>query len=226
MQRNDAMALIFARNAFYRRMHFLALGIFVLTIFVNICLVFILYFIYTNPTKPAFFATDDQAKLIHIIPVSQPNMSNDEVIAWTIKAVQDALSFNYVNYREQLQNSQKYFTNYGWNKYMDALTANNNLIAVYTRKLVGIATVVGQPKIVTQGLLSGAYAWKFEMPVLVTYLQPPYDQKSRFTNPLELSVIVQRQPVLQSNQGLGILQLVANIATAAGPKEISNVPTG
>jgi len=226
MQRQDPMVLVFERNAFYRRMYLLGLGIFGLTLLVNLCLLFILYFIYTHPVEPLYFATDDEGRLIPIQPVSKPNMSTDDVIAWTIEAIQAAYSYDYVNYRTQLQEAQKYFTNYGWRKYMDALKANNNLLAVTQRKMVGVAAVVGQPKVITQGILSGAYAWKIEMPVLITYLAPPYDAKNTFTNPIDLTVIVQRQSILQSYNGLGILQIVANITTSGQPQEISNVPTG
>lgn len=225
--KKDPIELILQRNLFYRKLHFLALGVFGLTLFVNVFLMGILYYIHSNPVESLYFPTDDDGRLLTIVPLTKPNMTTDEVMAWTIEAVQAAFSYDYVNYRMQLQSAQKYFTNYGWNKYMDAIKANNNLLAITQRKMVAVATVVGQPKIITQGILSGAYAWKFEMPVLVTYLSPPYDDKSKFSNPLNLTVIVQRQSVLQSYKGLGILQIVANIdASASQPQQISDVPNG
>lgn len=228
MAKLDPIQLILERNEFYKRLHFLALGVFGLSMFVSVFLLCILYYIYTHPVEALYFATDDESRLIPIVPVNKPNMSNDQVAAWTVTAVQKAFSYDYVNYRLQLQNAQKYFTNYGWNKYMEAIKANNNLLAISQRKMVAVATVAGAPKLVTQGVLSGAFAWKFEMPVLVTYMTPPYDDKSRFSNPLDVTVIVQRQSQLQSYEGLGILQMVANISAAAqsGPQQISDVPNG
>lgn len=227
MATEDALMAVFARNYFYRRLYYLALSAFALSLLVIATLIWAIIFLIKNPTHPLYFATDKIGRLFQVIPVTRPNMSTNDVINWTIAAVQNANSYDYVNYRAQIQGAQKYFTNYGWNKYMSALTASNNLIALTQRKQIVIAQIVNQPKILAQGLLGGAYAWKFEMPMLVTYWNPPYDDKSKFYNAEIVSVIVQRQPVLQSYQGLGIVQFIARTATTANqPPEISTTPTG
>jgi len=199
-----------------------------LTLAVIGILISVLAFLVRNPTNPLYFAADNVGRLIEVVPVSQPNMSTEQVTAWTIEAVQAAYSYDYVNYRGQLQNAQKYFTSYGWKNYMNALTLSNNLIALQQRKQIVIARVVEKPKLVTQGLLSGAYAWKFEIPVLVTYWQPPFDDKSKYSNALIVSIIVQRQPILQSYKGLGALQIIARLATTPStqPQQLSDTPTG
>jgi intracellular multiplication protein IcmL len=227
MNANDVMVMVFSRNAFYRLMHFLALGALVLAWIVIGLLIWVLYFLINNPSQPVYFATDSVGRLIHIIPVNRPNMSTEAVTNWTINAVQRAYSYDYINFRQQLQSSQKFFTNYGWRNYMEALSASNNLLALTQRKQVVITQVVDQPKIIAQGILAGAYAWKYEMPVLVTYWEPPYDDKSKALNALTVSVIVQRQPILQSYQGLGIIQLIARSpAGSEQPQQLSNTPTG
>lgn len=223
----DALVLIFARNAFYRRMHFLALGAVALSLFVIAFLLWMMIYLIKHPTHPLYFATDNVGRLIHIIPVNVPNMPQDAVIAWTVEAVQKSLSFDFINYRAQIQSAEKYFTPYGWQNYMRALEVSNNYLGLAKNKWIIIAQVVEQPKVITQGILSGAYAWKFQMPVLVTYWSPPYDNKSKFANALNVSVIVQRQEILQSYKGLGIAQIVATSAATQNPlQEISNTPTG
>lgn len=223
----DALTLVFARNAFYKRMHYLALSAVCFCLFVIGFLIWMFIYLVNNPTRPLYFATDEVGRLIHIIPVNIPNMSPDGVVAWTVEGVQKALSFDFINYRAELQNAQRYFTPYGWQNYMKALQANNNYLGLVKNKWIITAQVVEQPKVITQGLLSKAYAWKFQMPVLVTYWSPPYDNKSKFTNALIVTVIVQRQEVLQSYKGLGIVQIVASsAATQNSLQEISNTPTG
>lgn len=224
---NSGLALIFARNAFYKRLHYLVLAAFALSILVIGILTWVLYFLVKNPPQPLFFATDDAGRLVEIVPLDKPNMSTDEVIAWTIEAFQRSASYDFVNYRTQLQDAQKYFTEYGWSTYMKAMTLANNMPALIQRKQIVIAQVVSRPKIVAQGILGGAYAWKFEMPVLVTYWLPPYNDKSKFLNSQVVTVIVQRQEILKSYKGLGIVQLVAQLATdaSAAPQEISSTPT-
>jgi hypothetical protein len=52
-----------------------------------------------------------------------------------------------------------------------------------------------------------------QLNLLVTYTMPPYDGQSQFSNALVVEAIVQRQSVLESYKGLGILQMIASFAT-------------
>ncbi len=220
---NDALVLIFSRNAFYKRLHYLVLAAFILSLLAIAFLFVVLLYLLRNPTHPLYFATDKVGRLIQIVPVDKPNMSNPDVIAWTIHAVQAANSYDFINFRSQLQGAQRYFTNYGWSNYMTALTASNNLLALINRKQIIIAEVIDQPKILVEGILSGSYAWKFQMPLLVTYSEPPYNDQSKFSNALAVTVIVARQPVLQGDRGLGIVQLTEEFSATPNnqPQQMS-----
>lgn len=222
----DALMMVFSRNAFYKRLHYLILAAFALSVLVIAILLSVIIFLIKNPTRPLYFATDNVGRLIQIIPVNQPNMTADQVAAWVTEAVQATLSYDFVNFHSQVQSAQKYFTDYGWSNYMKALTASNNLLGLAQNKWVIIAQIFDRPKIITQGLLSGAYAYKFEMPVLLTYWYPPYDDNSKRTNALQVSVIVQRRPILQSYKGLGIVQLIANLVTSDQSQSISGEAPG
>lgn len=228
MNHHDPLVLIFARNMFYKRLYILILACFTMSLIMIGTLSGVIMFLWGHPTQPIFFATDSIGRLLKIIPVDQPNMSAEEAAAWTVKAVQVAMSYNYVAYRSNLQNSQKYFTSYGWSNFMKALIASNNLPALTSKKLIITAQVTDKPKLITQGILGGAYAWKFEMPVLVTFWQPPYDQTpaTKFVNNYNVSVIVQRQPILQSDQGVGIVQLISAPIASTQPPQLQLPPSG
>lgn len=223
----DALTVIFKRNAFYRRQYLLALSSFGLTLIVIGVLISIIIFIIKNPTRPIYFAADNVSRLIRIVPVGQKDMTMQDLFAWAIEAVQNVRSYDYMNYRSQLQTAQKYFTPLGWQTYSVAFNAANNLPGVIADKSIVLARVVGQPTIIKEGLLSGAYAWQLQIPVLVTTWKPPYDDNSKFSNALSDTIIIQRQPVLQSYKGLGIVQLYEQAATAAPnqPQEISGTST-
>src|SRR3990167_4707694 len=157
-QSANALVMVFERNSFYRRQYLLALAAVGLSIIVIGVLSWVLSFLLRNPIHPLYFATDSIGRIIPIIPVSEPNMSNDQVAAWTVDAVQKAYSYDYVNYRLQLQQAERYFTQYGWNQYITAITATGNVLAIQERKMVVIAQVIDQPKLVAEGILSGRYA--------------------------------------------------------------------
>ncbi len=216
---DDALVLVHTRNQFYRKKFRFVLSVYVLSLIANIVLLSMIVYLIKNPTKPLYFAADSIGRLLPNIPPSVANMTNQDVVNWTIEAVESAYSYDFINYRSQLQNSQKYFTDYGWRTYMDALRKSNNLVALKERQYVIVAKVVGPLKLIRQDLIQGSMAWKFEMPVLITYLTPPFAEKDKFTNAWIISVIVQRQNILQSYKGLGIIQSIA--VFAAPPKQNS-----
>ncbi len=222
---DDALMMVYLRNTFYKNKYHYMVGVYFLS-FVVVCILFVmLIYLLRHPIHPLYFAADQAGRLIQDIPVREPNMSNDQVAAWAVQATEAAYTYNFVNYRAQLQETQKFFTDYGWKNYLQALKASNNLIALTERRYIFIAKAAGQPKLIAQGPLGnlGALAWKFEIPLLVTYMRPPYDDKSRFQNPLLVSIVVQRQKILESYQGLGVVQLIGNFVLA--PTSSTMTPT-
>lgn len=225
-KKQDALVMVHLRNDFYKRKFHFALAVYFLSLVVIAILISVLVFLVKNPTRPLYFVTDNVSRLIHDVPRNIPNMSTAEVESWVIEAVEAANSYDFVNYRSQLQDAQKYFTDFGWRNYMDGLNSSSNLVALAQRKHVIIAKVVGKPKLVVEGILGGAYAWKFQLPLLVTILSPPYNDspKSKFQNPILLTVVVQRQSILSSYKGLGIVQMIGDLAFTMPTQDLTAVP--
>lgn len=212
-EETDALVLVGLRNEFYRKKFHFILLIYFFSLIVIAILVSVLVYLIRHPAHPMYFVTDKVGRLIQDVPRTSPNMTTDEASLWAIEAVQAAYSYDFVNYRAQLQSAQKYFTGFGWRNYMNSLEESNNLLALSQRKYVIIAKVVDKPKLLVQGILGGAYAWKFQMPLLVTYLYPPFDAKSSFQNPILITVVVQRQSILTSYKGLGVVQMIGAMAS-------------
>lgn len=208
----DALTLVHLRNAFYKSKFRWLLIIYILSLIMIAFLGGVLYYEAKNPVHPLYFVTDPVGRLIQDLPRKQPNMSVDDAGAWAAKAVESAYTYNFVNYRAQLQDVQKYFTEFGWRNFLAGLTASNNLIALTEKKYVIVAKAVAKPKLLVQGVLGSGYGWKFEIPLLVTYMYPPFDGKSQFQNPIIVTVVIQRQSILTSYGGLGVMQMIGNLA--------------
>lgn len=221
---NEALTNVFLRNEFYRKKYQITLAIYIVCLIIIVFLIGIIVYLVKNPTRPLYFATDDVTRLIQDIPLSSPNMSTQNVAAWVLEAVQAANSYDFANYRQELQDAQKYFTEYGWRNYMQSLQTSNNLLALTQRKLVVSAQIVAAPQLVKEGLLGARYAWKFEMPMLVTYWSPPYDDKSKYQNALRVSVTVRRENILESYKGLGIVQMIETIVVAPQTQTLNPTP--
>jgi intracellular multiplication protein IcmL len=210
--KDDALFLIHSRNAFYKRKYHFLSGVAALALIIIAVLAGILHRLMVSPTHPIYFATDKIGKLIQQIPLTELNMSKEELLLWAVEAVQGANTYDYINYRQQLQNAQKYFTSYGWHTYMQGLAASNNLVGLTQRKMIQVTKVVDAPKIIFEGRVAGRRAYKIEMPILMTFYKPPYADKDKFQDAYTATIIVQRQDVLDSYGGLGIIQIIITAA--------------
>jgi intracellular multiplication protein IcmL len=212
--KNDAVVLVHLRNEFYRTKFHWMFGVFCLGLISIIALICMLLYITRNPIHPLYLVTDKAGRLMEDVPLSSPTaMSTQQVVDWAINAVEVANTYDFTNYHKQLQSAQKYFTDYGWRSFMKGLTASNNLEALVKRKLIIVAKVTGQPRILASGHVGKQkiYAWKILLPVTITYNQPPYDGvagKSLFTNNFNFTVLIVRQNILDSDKGLGITQII------------------
>lgn len=220
----DALVLIHLRNQFYKQKYYLALSTFVISLIIIGFLLGVIHYLIKHPTRPLYFVTDRVSRLLQDIPRTQPNMSTDDVAKWAIEAVEAAYSYDFVNFRRQLQDAQKYFSDYGWQQYMRSLAQSNNLLALTERKMLFIAKVVGAPKLTASGILGGAYAWKFDLPLLVTYYTAPYDEQHSFRNAIVVTVVIQRQSILTSYQGLSVVQSIGNLILNPGSTQMSAPP--
>lgn len=222
---SEALVLVQLRNAFFKKKFHFVLGIYVLSLVIIGVLIAMVIYLKASQAEPRYFVADELGRLMRDIPLSELNMSSDELIEWTVKAVESANSFDFVNYRRQLQDAQKYFIDNSWATYMRELTISDNLLALKNRRWVFVAKVVAKPTLITEGILSGVRAFKFEMPLLVTYLKPPsYDVKNSTSNAFVVTVIIIRKNLLESYRGLAVYSMVISNAPESIKK--MNMPTG
>ena len=219
----EALQLILQRNAFYKKQFYLVLSIFVLSLVTIGFLINILMHLYQTSSKPLYFLANEKGQLIHEKPTHEP-LPLPQVQQWVIEAVEASNSFDYVNFRSQLQNAQKYFVEFAWREYMRVLTASNNLLTVQSGKEVWISRVIGTPKLIRAQQIGATYGWRFEVMVNETRLQPPYNTAGKTTR-YKISVVLERASLLKSYQGLAILSMIKELISAP-PRTNLLMPNG
>lgn len=147
------------------------------------------------------------------VPISQPNMDTNSVLVWANTAVIAANSYDFINYRKQLQDASTFFTPKGWKSYIAAFKKSNNLSIVIKNKLVVSAVATGAPVLLTSGLISGVFTWKVQMPILITYTSASAKIDKHVIATL---LIVRTKPYITKN-GLGIAQFIVQVK--ASPKK-------
>jgi intracellular multiplication protein IcmL len=205
----DALAAVALRNKFYRDgQQKLVTGL-IITLIVNVIMASMLLYEFTHPPLPKYFATSVNGRITPLFPLNEPNQSDSAVLQWANQAAIAAFSYNFVNYRDELQASSGFFTAEGWQQFLTALQQSNNLDAVKAKKLIVSAVATRAPIILQKGLLNGRYSWRVQMPLLVTY-----QSASEFSQQNNVvTMLINRVSTLNSPRGIGISQFVVGPAS-------------
>lgn len=199
-----AKETVMLRNDFYRENYRrLTMISMILVLVLGLCLA-MAYYIYATRPAPRYFATTADGALIRLHPLDQPNMSDAALLTWATEAITGAYSFNFVNYREILNNNRSNFTKRGYQLYIKAINAGNNLNTVIQKKLVVRAVPTSAPMIVAKGLSGEVYAWRVEIPMLVSYESSSENMRQSII----VKLLIKRVDTLENDKGIGIEQFL------------------
>lgn len=205
----DALTAVALRNTFYRDGQRKLIIVLLVSMLGNFLLAGILAYLLSHPPLPKYFATSINGRITPLFPLNEPNQSDPAVLQWANTAAIAAFSFNFVNYKSELQASSLFFTPEGWDQFLTALTQSNNLDAVKAKKLIVSAVATRAPIILQKGILNGKYAWRVQMPILVTYQSASdFSQQNNV-----VTMLITRISTLNSPRGIGISQFVVGPAS-------------
>lgn len=205
----DALTVVTLRNQFYKDSQRKVVLALLVALVVNLVLASMLVYILTHPPAPKYFATSINGRITPLFPLNEPNQSDSAVLQWANQAAIAAFTYNFVNYRDELQASSGFFTAEGWDQFLNALQQSNNLDAVKAKKLIVSAVATRAPIILQKGVLNGSYSWRVQMPILVTY-----QSASEFTQQNNVvTMLIARVSTLNSPRGIGISQFVVGPAS-------------
>lgn len=203
---SDALEIVKHRNDFQRDGHRRVLLALLISVILNALLGVSFVYLVTHPPAPQYFATTINGRITPLIPLDQPNMPPSTLLQWANSAAIAAYTYNFVNYRQELQSASEFFTPEGWTEFINALNSSNNLKSVIEKKLVVSAVATGAPVITDQGVLNGTYTWSVSMPVLVTYQSASQPVRQNIV----VRMVIQRISTLNSARGIGIASFVAS----------------
>lgn len=201
----SGLKVIAARNKFYQDGAHRLFIILLLSFLLNLLGLYCIYYVYNHPPAPLYFPTSASGRISPLVPLDQPNMSDQEIKQWANLAIMAAYSYNFVNYRTELEAASEFFTGDGWNTFISALKSSNNLQAIINNKFVLSASATEAPIIEEKGVINGLYSWRVTMPIMVTYQSSTlYSQ-----TPLNISILISRESTLNAPKGIGIAQFVS-----------------
>lgn len=202
--KGSGLALVLMRNDFYRDSYKKALLALLFVLSVDVMLIVSIVYLYFNPPKPQYFPVSRTYQMIKWHPLSDPIFDNNYVLQWLSRSLEDSFSLDFIHWRHQLQRASDNFTANGWNWFLEAFKQSGNLKSIVDLKMVSNVTITGAPEVLYQGVLSGTYIWKVEIPLMISYT----NMKRTITQPLKVIVIVSRVPVATNPQRIAINQFL------------------
>lgn len=207
------------RNNFYYRHYRLLIKLVLLLLTLLLASLITIYYLISHRPEAQYFATNINGEVIPIIPLNQAALTNEELIAWSARAVEKLLSFDYVNYLDQLTAAiDTYFTEKGGNDYKKALVASLNLKNVTANHLIQVAKPIGNAKIITQAIgqtpaYRNRYAWIVDVPVEILFytgrqINAKIKQKVRLIITRSSPLVDRQIGLLDAARGIGINQLI------------------
>jgi intracellular multiplication protein IcmL len=160
--------------------------------------------LYLEKPAPETFPVDAEWRVQPEVPLSQPYMPTPDLLQWVNDSIQKAFTLDFYNYNDQLKNISQFFTQNGWQAFLNQLNIYANYNNVQAYKMFINATPTSAPIILQQGLLSGVYGWWVQMPIDINYAS--YTKASKQS--LLLQMLVVRVSTLNNLSGVGIENVI------------------
>lgn len=199
---NNSLELVKLRSDFYKDNFRRMVWVLLISLVLNVILACSLIFFSHQTPRTYYFATTSDGRLIPVVPLVSPNMSDTAVTNWVSNNLPQVYALDFVHYRSQLQAMQGIFTSFGWQQFIQASAPF--LSNIVNQQLVTSATLTNVPIVVQKGLINGVYSWQIQVPLLISTQRA--NQES--TQNVIVRLIVQRTNNIVSGQLLGISQIV------------------
>lgn len=160
--------------------------------------------LYLEKPAPQTFPVDSEWRVQPAVPLSQPYLSTPDLLQWVSDSIQKAFVLDFYNYNDQLKHASQFFTQNGWQTFVNQLNIYANYNNVQAYKMFINATPTSAPIILQQGLLSGVYGWWVQMPIEVNFAS--YTKASKQS--LLLQILVVRVSTLNNLSGVGIENVI------------------
>ena len=167
---DKGLEVVLERSLFYHECYKSVYFCMLSLLLAGVMLTFSIVYKYTHPVPPKYFVATADGSILSEPPLTQPELSDNEIIQWSKNSVQRLFSLDYVHWRQQLQDASSLFFKGGpWDDFLQKLKATNNLKTLTVEKMVSMVQITSFPKIIAKGVAGGRYWWKVELNLNIVF---------------------------------------------------------
>ena len=200
------LGVVMKRNNYYRDGYRNLQRVAFIQSIVIIALIAVHFFV-INVHQPEnrYFATTQDGRLVPMVPLNEPNLSNPALLSWVAQAATEVMTFGFHDFQNRLQESSRYFTTPGWASFSTALTNSRIIETIQQSQQVVTSAPRSAPIILQESIINDRYQWTIELPMKLTFQS---GSKIDTRNWL-VTIVIVRVPQLGNPNGLGIQQWIA-----------------
>jgi hypothetical protein len=135
---------------------------------------------------------------------SPSSLSPNTVVEWANYAATETFTYDFRNYDKQFKQLQQCYTTAGWESFLGAMKASNNLKVTQEEHLFVTAKVNGKSELISQSAADNTQpTWTIRVPLLVTY----QNQDREVTQDMYIDLTIKTNYGVPTH--LGVNQIVA-----------------
>lgn len=178
------------------------------SIFCAVCLIITVVGVFsytTESNEPRYLPTSEKGEVIRDYPLNEKGLVEDgDVGSNAIETIKILNTYDYINWRKQIVNAEKYFRGYSWAEYQKSFSDSKTLKTVEDEKSIINVEVVGEVDIKNK-LQEGSYFWRVLVPITVKYY--PHKENVRagyLTQNLDVEIVYVRVPLSENPRQFAI----------------------
>lgn len=198
---DDSLELIRLRNNFYRDNYRRVMKLLLIMSIVSVLLICAIFYLIAHRPTPKYFATTQSGRVLQLVPLSSPLLTTQNVLLWASQVAAASYTYNFASYQADISALEPYFTNDGWQQYLGAV--KENLRTIEQNRMI-VSAAAGTAIMAYQGMLSGSYAWKVQVPLRATFTTG----SESFSRNYLITMTIIRVSTLENKNGIAIAQYI------------------
>ena len=194
--------LVRLRNRFFYMFYRYTSMLFLTSIACFVSAVLFLIIFIQKPVPPQYIKVDKEGRYIPLDSVAECR-DIEEVKRFMLSAIRRMYKYDYINYTEQLNSAQEYFTPRGWDRFLEEFEQTKTLLAVKENKWIVTVEPTGIPVLEKEYQDAGACVTNLKAPIIISYIGNNGQSRKG-----DIYMRIQRQSIITSDHGLGISQVV------------------
>ena len=190
------------RKGFYPRGASKLMTVVMLLAVINIALVVSAgYMLATKDESVDYYAVTCDSDPIKLNSLSTAMVSAKQLLQWANVAAVAAYNYNFVNWRQRMDELRPYFSAQGWESFYPSFS-EQQVGPMVAKKTMVSAVAIDVPVIEQRGVLQGRYTWRVAVPLLVSYQTASVKTQEKIL----VRMVISRVPVVQTPRGIAVMQ--------------------